>query len=283
MGNKKFAHPGWRRFRFTDAGVVTEEPTDVIDTIVETTGNTVITFLNQHTLNSEHPVDGYVGAIPLKSPEGVPLSFGDPFSLKVMIELISISGSYTGVSNNSSSKPQICMGIGMNASDFDNDSNRHFVYGWRNNAGGSETIDEDGRWMYSMLATGGSGQGTANGGSGDDSVLFIGQFFVGPDMTNGSGGAEASNAHLVRQEFADSNHSTPYQPGEAASPTSGSNVTAVGMNANQGFNDVAAQVYLYACISDKNLLSSDDGNPCVVTCRLWYMVEADFTLGWGTS
>ena len=282
MGRALHSHTGWQRFRFTDAGVVTEEPTDVLDGApVETTGNTVVTFKTSHSLNSEHPIDGYVGAIPLKTPEGTPLKFGDPFSLKVMIELISISGTYTGSTSTTASKPQVCMGIGMNASDFDSDSNRHFVYGWRNNAGGSEDIDEDGRWIYSSLASGGSGQVTTNNGAGDDSVLFIGQFFVGPDMTDGSGGAEAHNAHLVRQEFADSNHTTPYSPGEAA--TGGSNMTAASLNQNQGFNDGAAPVYLYACISDKNHLSGTASSACVVTCRLWYMVEADILGGWGTQ
>lgn len=279
MGNKKFAYPGWRRFRFTDAGVDVEDGANAcVDSIVETTGNTVITFLNTHSHNSEHPIDGRVGITKLKTPEGVPLRFGDPFCLKVMIELISISGSYTGATDTSSSKPQVCLGIGMNATDADNDSNRHFVYGWRSNAesASSETIDEDSRWIFSSLATGGSGQDTTNAGSGDNCVLYIGEFVVGPDMTDGSGGAEAHNAHLIRGEFADSNHATKFDPGD-------SNITSSGLGANQGFNDGAAQVYLYACVSDKNVLSADDGNPCVVTCRLWYMVEADFTLGWGTS
>ena len=276
-GRALHSHTGWQRFRFTDDGVVTEEPTDVLDGApVETTGNTVVTFKTSHSLNSEHPIAGDVGAIPLKTPEGMPLKFGDPFSLKVMIELISISGTYTGSTSTTASKPQVCMGIGTNASDFDNDSNRHFVYGWRNNAGGSETIDEDGRWIYSSLATGGSGQVTTNNASGDDSVLFIGQFFVGPDMTDGSGGAEAHNAHLIRQEFADSNHSTKFEPGN-------SNMTSAGLNSAQGFNDAAAQVYLYACVSDKNHLSGTASSACVVTFRLWYMVEADILGGWGTQ
>ena len=268
---------GWRRFLFGDPDCVIEDRADAcVNTIVETSGNTVVTYLNVHSMDSQYPIDGRVGAIPLKTAEGQPIRFGDPFVLNVMIELLTISGDYEDGNDNSKTMPQLAMGIGMNASDFDSDSNRHLVYGWRCGAAGTQDIDEDGRWIVSHLATGGSGQFLSNQSAGDDVVLYTAQFMVGPDLTNGSGGAESFNATVARMEYKDSQHGTPYETGS-------SNLTAVSLNQNQGFNDPDAQVYLYAMASDKNDVTNDDGNPCVVTARFWYMVEADVLNGYGTS
>ena len=277
VGVSRFARTGWQRFRFSDAGTTTEHgDVAVINTVVETTGNTVFTYLNTHACSSIYPTDGYIGIIPLKTPEGIPLTFGDPFILRCRIELLAISGDYEDGSDTSKGRPQLAMGIGTNASDVEATSNRHIMFGWRNGAAGAQDIDEDGRNFVSHLSTNGSGHALVHNSAGDDVVIYEGEFFVGPDLTDGSGGAENANAHLVRQEYRDSQDGSPFERG-------GSNSTVVALNGNQGFNDATGQVYLYASASDMNTLSSDDGDPCVVTCRFWYMVEAAFIQGYGTS
>lgn len=58
-----------------------------------------------------------------------------------------------------------------------------------------------------------------------------------------------------------------------------------------GFNNANTEVTIYAAIADVRQEAfgnqiqnaTSDNTPCVVTCRLWYMVEADYHNGWGGS
>tara|TARA_R100000315_G_C5230306_1_gene141362 strand:- start:1059 stop:1940 length:882 start_codon:yes stop_codon:yes gene_type:complete len=278
LGSAKHAHTGWRQFMFTDSQVTIEDPSSVISSMVETTGNSVATFATTHSVTlDKSPLLGYVGIMPLLTPEGAPLTFGDPFLLRTRIELISISGDSTSTTESSAtnkSKPQIAIGIAENASDADSTTNRHMLFGWRCKADSaqSEAIDESPAGIYCRLETDGDGHLVSSfSGLNDGANLFEANFFVGPDHD------AADNTHMAYQVFADSNHGTPYD--KAGGGSRGYATTS--FNTSQGFDAAAGQAYIYACVSDCNTVSSAS-SACVVTFRLWYMVEADIARGWGT-
>ena len=273
-GRNSPVQKGWRQFFFTDPRCVVEsEGGDCVATVVETTGNTVITFQTDHSGGTLFPLDGWVAGMPLQTDEGNILTFGTPFVLKVMVELISISGDYDNADNAGKSNPMMTMGICMNASDFDASDNRHYGYGARLGCEGSEDIDEDVKWCVDHLEADGSGldetSGNAYSGSSNPK-LFVGEFIVGPDMATANG-----NAILIHQEFKASG-------ANYAVPNSGLNFSTIG--ANQGFNDAATTVTLYGAIQDRVDDNGISGNTaCVVTARFWYMVEADVHNLWGGS
>jgi hypothetical protein len=210
--------------------------------------------------------------MPLQTDEGNIVTFGTPFVLKVMVELISISGDYDNASNAGKSNPMMTMGICMNASDFDASDNRHYGYGARLMCENTEAIEEDVKWTVDHLETDGGGldetSGNAFSGS-NNSKLFVGEFHVGPDMATA-----ASNAILMHNEFKASgdDYSIP-----------NASLAFSSLNANQGFNDAATTVTLYAAIQDRETGSISGNSACVVTARFWYMVEADIHNLWGGS
>jgi hypothetical protein len=271
-GKDRHVEKGWRQFFFTDPRCTVQNSTGgaCIDSVVETTGNTVITFKTGHSGGTLFPMDGYVAGLPLRTDEGDIITFGTPFVLKVMIELISISGDYD---NGGEAKTQgmITMGICMNT-DFDADDNRHYGFGCRLMCEGSEAIEEDIKWTIDHLESDGSGQddtsGNAYSGS-NNPKLFVGEFMVGPDMATASG-----NAVLMHQEFKAS--------GDNYAVTN-SNISFSSLGANQGFNNAATPVTLYAAVQDREQDSFSGNTACVITARFWYMVEADYHNLWGGS
>jgi len=272
-GRNSPVEKGWRQFFFTDPRCVVEsEGGDCVASVVETTGNTVITFQTDHSGGTLFPLDGYVAGMPLITPEGNTITFGSPFVLKVMIELISIAGDYDNAANSGKTNAIMTMGICMNASDFDASDNRHYGYGVKLMCEGSEAIEEDAKWTVDHLETDGGGLDETSGNAFSGShnpKLFIGQFSVGPDMATA-----ASNVILTHQEYKASGD-------DYLIPVS--NLTVESRNANQGFNDAPTTVTLYAAVQDKETASISGNTACVVTARFWYMVEADFHNLWGGS
>ena len=250
-----------------------EDPGSVLASLVETTGNTVATFNNNHSAGGDHVIDGYVGGMPLLTPEGVPITFGTPFVLKTMIELITIGGTYTDGNDTNMNWPQIAMGLGENATDFDADDNMHFMVGARlrarSSVGGGETIDEDAYVTYGRLATGGSGQITSQHTTAmDDMKLYVTDFMVGADLD--------ANGNVVRVTQTYSASGDDY----ANSPIA---MTFNSLTANQGTASAGDQVYLYAGFQDKSTSLNGSNAGSIVTVRFWYMVEADIARGWGGS
>tara|TARA_R110001592_G_C13115628_1_gene745377 strand:- start:423 stop:1160 length:738 start_codon:yes stop_codon:yes gene_type:complete len=242
--------------------------------VVETTGNTVITFQTGHSGGTVFPIEGYVAGMPLTTPEGDTVTFGSPFVLKTMIELVSISGDHSDQGGTHATQPTISMGICMNASDFDADDNRHLGSGLRisSNSASSEAVEEDLRMTTDSLQTDGSGKITAAGNAysgSNNPKLSISEFEVGPDMAT-----ETANAIVTHQQFMASgdNYLVPNQAMGIAST-----------NANQGFNDAATTVTLYTAIQDMETDAFSGNTACVLTVRFWYMVEADFHNLWGGS
>ena len=218
------------------------------------------------------PLDGWVAGMPLQTDEGNILTFGTPFVLKVMVELISITGDYDNAVDAGKSNPMMTMGICMNASDFDAADNRHYGYGARLMCEGSEAIEEDVKWTVDHLETDGGGldetSGNAYAGT-DNPKLFVGEFMVGPDMATAN-----ANTILIHQEFKASGGS--YAVTNTALAFSH-------LNADQGFDDAATTVTLYSAIQDRETGSISGNTACVVTARFWYMVEADVHNLWGGS
>ena len=272
-GRNSPVEKGWRQFFFTDPRCVVEsEGGDCVASVVETTGNTVITFQTDHSGGTLFPLDGYVAGKPLLTPEGNTITFGSPFVLKVMVELISITGDYDNAANSGKTNAIMTMGICMNASDFDASDNKHFGYGAKLMCEGTESIEEDVKWTVDHLETDGGGLDESSGNAFNgvnNAKLFVGQFMVGPDMAPQNG-----NAILTHQEYKALGDNY-------AIPSSGMSVTH--LNANQGFDDAPTTVTLYAAVQDKEVGSISGNTACVVTARFWYMVEGDFHNLWGGS
>mgnify|MGYP003651564469 CR=1 FL=1 len=275
VGRDRYVEKGWRQFFLSDSRCVVEsEGGDCVASVVETTGNTVITFQTGHSGGTVFPIEGYVAGMPLTTPEGDTVTFGSPFVLKTMIELVSISGDHSDQGGTHATQPTISMGICMNASDFDADDNRHLGSGLRisSNSASSEAVEEDLRMTTDSLQTDGSGKITAAGNAysgSNNPKLSISEFEVGPDMAT-----ETANAIVTHQQFMASgdNYLVPNQAMGIAST-----------NANQGFNDAATTVTLYTAIQDMETDAFSGNTACVLTVRFWYMVEADFHNLWGGS
>lgn len=277
MGRAEYSLTGWRTFRFGDSEVVTENPRSVC-TITETATTTVATFATSHSmLINKSPMFGYVAAIPLRTPEGRLLAFGDPFTLKTRLELISISGDSTATteaSQTDKSKPQILVGICANASDFDGTTNEHHAMGWRNKAISSSghAIDRTPVIIYSELESDGTGITLNNITSGvsTGTNIFETDFNIGPDVDANN------NAHISFQVFADSGD-------DFSTANGGSHGFKTDLLVeNQTFSSATGQVYLFCAVSDCNEVDSVS-SACVVTFRVTYMVEGDPVNGWGTS
>ena len=269
------AEKGWRQFFLSDSRCVVEsEGGDCVASVVETTGNTVITFQTGHSGGTAFPIEGYVAGMPLRTDEGNIITFGTPFVLKTMIEVVSMTGDHSDQSGEDMTQPTISMGICMNASDFDADDNRHMGSGYRfmSRSSGSEAAEEDIKWTVDSLQTDGSGKITSAGNAysgSNNTKLNIAEFHVGPDMAT-----ESANAILVHQEFKAS--------GDGFT-VSNASIDTDSFNANQGFNDAGTTVTLYAAIQDMETDAFSGNTACVLTVRFWYMVEADFHNLWGGS
>ncbi len=275
VGKDRYAEKGWRQFFLSDPRCVVEsEGGDCVASVVETTGNTVITFQTGHSGGTAFPIEGYVAGMPLRTDEGDIITFGTPFVLKTMIEVVSMTGDHSDQSGEHMTQPTISMGICMNASDFDADDNRHMGSGYRfmSRSSASEAAEEDIKWTVNSLQTDGSGKFTSAGNAysgSNNTKLHIAEFHVGPDMATA-----ANNAILMHNEFQASGNN--FLIPNAA-------IDCDGFNANQGFNDAATTVTLYAAIQDMETDSFSGNTACVLTVRFWYMVEADCHGLWGGS
>ena len=287
LGRNWHARKGWRRFFFSDSrcrlqndqGVTVSGNPAAPCSVDESSGNTVFTFLSGHSgaIAGGFSLDGLVAGMPLLTDEGSVLTFDKPFVLKTMIELISISGDSSDTDEGSSNPPQfrthpqVTMGLTEETGvDFANDSARHISSGVRIGARNrqSETVGEDAKYLIETLASGGSGQ-AATTVSSDNCILYISEFHIGPDMATST-----NNTRVFRQCFKASGDN--YVIPVAA-------LTDVDTNANQGFDNGNLPVTLYAAVQDIRTDAFSGNTPCVLTCRLWYMVEADYYNGFGGS
>lgn len=297
-GRNRLEEKGWRRFFLTDPrcrlqndqGVTVGSNSAAPCTINEDTGNTVITFLAAHSgcVAGRHSMDQYVAGMPLRTDEGEILTFGKPFTLKTMIELISISGDHSDTDETLShlpryrTHPAVTMGLtAETGNNFANDTSRFIGSGVQIGARNrqSEGIHEDSRWLTEQTEDNSSGgQDRSAGGSSHNCILFVTEFRVGPDMSTSDG-----NTRILRQCFRGSGSN--YAHGDS------NTVTDYDGTDKSGFNDANTEVTIYAAISDVReeafgngiQNATSDNTPCVVTCRLWYMVEADYHNGWGGS
>jgi hypothetical protein len=291
MGKPTHAYTGWRRFNFQSSELTkaAEDPDGIIASVVENATTTVVTY-NAFSGSSsglptdKAPIHGYTAAIPLKTAEGVGISFGDPFILKVRIELINMTGDSRSSAGSDKSKPQVSFGICENAANFayddvaaqTNGTNRNVYIGWRNkrDSSASESITETPVMLYGGLSTGGSEHenfGKRNSGITDGTTIIEGAIHVGPDL-----GAD-KNTYVSIQGFASSGDDYSTCNG------GGNSYKVQSFNTNQGF-DADTQVYLFCSLGDCNTLSSSGSrDAAVVTLRMTYLVEADPIRGWGTS
>lgn len=282
LGRDYHTQKGWRRFYFSDSrcrlqndqGVTVSSSDAAPCSVDESSGNTVITFLTAHDgAGSLFTVDGFVGGIPLLTDEGSVLTFGKPFTLKTMIELVSISGDHSDTSGEDMTQPCITMGLTMETGvDFANDTSRHIGSGVQIGArsSSSETVGEDAKYFTEQTADSGSGgQIRQSAVTSDNCKLYITEFQVGPDMSTSDG-----NTRILRQAFKASGD-------DYATPTN--TMTDLDGTNHSGFNNANTEVTLYAAIADVEQDAFSGNTACVVTCRLWYMVEGDFYNGFGGS
>jgi hypothetical protein len=274
---------GWRRFMATGANVTTEDPNSYLGSVVETSGNTVLTFAQSIQATGaakKNPIQGWVAILPLTGPTGRPITFGKPFMLKTMIELISISGSYSKSNGDNKNNPQIAMGVGMYGSGVDTTANRHLFQGFRCQTYAAKDITFRGKLMYGALNTGGNGYFNAIiGARQTDYDLIIADWYMGPDLTGSNqGDAETSNFSVNYGSASDSSGRGGNVTDWAGGPN---NLLMYSLNRNQGFN-ADTQVYLYLSLTDFDSQDNDGSNtPATLTCRFWYMVGDDMSAGWG--
>ncbi len=284
LGRNWHARKGWRRFFFSDSrcrlqddqGITVSSNAEAPCTVDESSGNTVITFKATHDGNtSGFTLDGFVGGITLLTDEGSVITCGTPLTLKTMIELISISGDSSDFGSEHRTQPCISMGLTMETgNDFANDTSRHIgsgvQIGARNSRNPPETVGEDAKYYTEQTADNANGgQSRSSAVTSDNCKLYITEFQVGPDMATSDG-----NTRISRQCFKASgdNYATPTD-----------NMTHVETTNHSGFNNANTPLTLYAAISDHETDAFTNNDPCIVTCRLWYMVEADYYNGFGGS
>lgn len=266
----------------TGANITTEDPNSYLGTVVETSGNTVLTFADGIAATGSSklvPAQGWVAILPLMGPTGSPVTFGNPFMLKTMIELIDISGSYSKKNGDNKNTPQISMGIGMDGSDVDSISNRHMFAGYRLQTWDTKDITYQARIMYGSLNTSGTGHTTSTVGSYQTNFdVFITNYLMGPDLVGEfDGDAEGFNYSYEYNTWADANGRGGNVDVWERGPTP---PLLQSLNRLQGFN-ADTQVYLYLSLTDCDT-SANNGSltPATLTCRFWYMVGGD-TNGWG--
>tara|TARA_R100000329_G_scaffold82425_1_gene70157 strand:- start:1538 stop:2413 length:876 start_codon:yes stop_codon:yes gene_type:complete len=276
LGKSTHATLGWQRFRLLDSDVITEQNDPVIlSSIVENANSTVVTYNKTHntTHASTSPIAaGDIFAKPLRDAEGRLVSFADPFTLRIRLELISMTGDYRATTGTDKAKPQILIGVCANASDFDATTNKHMAFGWRNKAESSSSQAIDHTPVLLKLAhTQNDGDGhliTNLAGSYDTGTnLYEGQIIVGPDTDI------SDNAAILCQGYHDS-----------GDDFSKANVAYQLTRLDDVDNNCGAgQVYLFIAIADTNALNNGSSTDCVMTIRFSYMLDADPVNGWGTS
>ena len=264
----------------TGSTVTYEDPNSYLGSVVETSGNTVLTFaqtISATGSNKKHPSQGWVAIMPLMDAAGTPVTFDKPFMLKTMIELVSISGDYSRSNGDNKNCPQVSLGIGDAASSISATTCKHAFFGFHIRSTGTNDITDQGRLIFASLNTGGNGHITNNvSGSNQryyDTVTT--DWCLGPDLT------EQQNFSANVGTYSDSSGRDFTNLGAGVDPYKLNSVTTLkSWNVNQvGFS--ATQVYLYATLTDTDTSANNGSNtPATITYRLWYQCAGDMT-GWG--
>ena len=258
---------GWRNFELNAANVVAEDPNSMIASSAMTGGNCVVTFPTACTTDSEHAIDYAIFGIPLVNNYGEAVKFTTPFSLMTQVEFISCTGD-RGANN----EPHVAfgLGIGENASNFDDGTNQWMM-------GGLAIVGDQADPNMSMIrskssgATGKARNNTFNLGAASVTGLQHSTFYVGPAVGS-----------LADAESVAINMNTgTYSGGLYAQDTSVTSYQYDHHNNDSTFQE-DGQVYLYAFFGSygETWDFSGGGTPPVLTCRLRYLVTSDPT-GWG--
>ena len=276
MGKSTHATLGWQRFRLLDSDVIAEqESPSILSSVVENATSTVVTYNKTHNQapSSTSPLQiGDIYAKPLRDSEGRLVTFANPFTLRLRLELISMTGDSRSDSGTDKPKPQILIGVCADSSDFNDSTNKHMAFGWRNkrDSDESEDIDEAPVLLrYAHTQDDGDGFTVINlAGSYDDGTnIYEGTLFVGPDTD------KADNASILCQAYHDSGDN--FQKANVAFQ----HETLNDVDNNPG----TGQVFLFVAVSDSNATNNAGGTDCVMTFRFSYMIDADPVNGWGTS
>tara|TARA_R100000005_G_C4978429_1_gene188997 strand:- start:186 stop:1028 length:843 start_codon:yes stop_codon:yes gene_type:complete len=266
VGMRRRKHLGWRTFDLKAPDVVAEDPNGHIASSATTGGNSVVTFATACSHTTNDGIDMAVFGVPLTNNYGDPITFIDPFSLKFQIEFIGCTGDYKDTN-----EPVPCfgMGIGQNASDFDNTNNHFLMQGYKFDS----SADPPKLRMYNNRSSGETGQ-TVNTGSSMNAGhgLQHSTIYVGPAVGSNRDSESVSIISNATQYSGDS-----YQ--QVSTPN----------GLKYDFNDAStfdsdSQVYLYAFFgtNDATYDFSSSGTVPVLTCRLRYLVTSD-PGGWGGS
>ena len=264
-GIRRRKHMGWRDFDPLAHNVVAEDPNDMIASVANTGGNIVVTFQTACSVDSEHPTDYAVFAIPLTNNYGEPINFIEPFSLLTQIEFISATGDHSG-----NGQPELAWGLGIceNATDIDNQStNKWICHGLsQNNVSSSQ---------HSMLQSksyqGNSSQRSYTSNQGATTSLCHARYFVGPAVGSNN---DCTNVQVIGQVFDYS--------GAAYSKDTSSQYDKLDIGQDNSVFESDGQVYLFAWVGSYGNTwdFSSSGTAPVLTCRLRYLVQHD-SAGWG--
>tara|TARA_R100001443_G_scaffold25942_2_gene39024 strand:+ start:5784 stop:6671 length:888 start_codon:yes stop_codon:yes gene_type:complete len=271
---------GWRRFNFNDGdNFAAEDPRVVLGSITENSNSTSFVFANQTAAtNGESPINGYSRIRPLTDGEGRQISWTEPFTIKLRIEAIAVSGGYQSGTEGGSgtanlSKPQVAFGLTNASSDLDNTDNEYVGIGWRLkcDSSGSDAADHHGVGLrlYKHASSDQHSEATQEYNSGASVSIFEGSIFYGPD------GDFTKNCNIITQAFGDS--SDDFSVNGTSATKSNKDTDLNTHQADMG----TGQVYLWAAVHDCHKVNSS--NACTFQFRLSYMVEADVSGGWGTA
>ena len=272
VGKARLVNRGWQQFMMTHPECVIEDPlnqcTGGDGTIVETSGATVFTFADGHDGGSTVAIDGCVAFKPLRDAFGEEVNYGvTPFTLRMVLELISISGDYGNGANDN--EPMIVCGIAQQFADFDHAGASFMAVGYRLNCTGSEDIMKDSDAIVVSRTTSGSGQRTEDHTTAHDNHPIMSMTFTcGPDL---DADANCYGSFVALQPVGGSD---PFDA-HAANPWSGASggFSNLRLNANQGTFTAPNSVKIFVAVTDKSA-SNGDSTPAVVTFKVHYLVSA---------
>jgi hypothetical protein len=290
VGKARRVNLGWQQFMMTHHECVIEDPLNQVvgndglkadppsgdGSIVETSGATVVTFADGHDGGSTVAIDGCVAFKPLRDAFGEEVNYGEsPFTLRMVIELISISGGYSAAAANSN-HPMIVCGIAQQFSDFDAAGASFMAIGYRLNCDAGEDIAVDADAIVVSRATSGSGQRTTDHTTSHvNHPIMSMKFTCGPDL-DADGNCYGSFVALQPVGGSD-----PFDA-HAANPWYASNAgfDNLGLNANQGTFTSGNSVKIFVAVTDTDA-NDGSGTPGVVTFKVHYLVSA--APAWGGS
>ena len=267
IGIRRRKSLGWRSFDLQAPNVTAEDPNSMIASATMTAGNCVVTFPTACTTDSEHAIDYAIFGIPLVNNYGEAVKFTTPFCLMTQVEFIGCTGD-RGANN----EPHVAfgMGIGENASNFDDGTNQWMM-------GGLVIVGDQADPNMSMVRSKSSGAAgrarniTSNLGAASGTGLQHTSFYVGPAVGS-----------LADAESVAINMNTGgYSGNSYAQDTSVTSYQYDHHNDDSHFQE-DGQVYLYAFFGSygETWDYCGGGTPPVLTCRLRYLVTSD-PAGWG--